>query len=112
MPLFDFVRIYLDTGRVIIDHIENVDKTEEDCDEETHTTSNNLGSCQEILYQSFHWLLRVLYLRWNNEWCPWDNNEEAWRQIVYNEVLGEVSGNFYVEASEGEVPELTVIVQK
>ena len=35
---------YLDTGRVIIDHIENVDETEEDGDQETHAASNNLGS--------------------------------------------------------------------
>ena len=34
--------IYLYTWRVIIDHIENVDKTEEDCDQETHTAGNNL----------------------------------------------------------------------
>ena len=41
---FVFRKKYLNTGRVIIDHIENVDKTEEDCDQETHAASNNLRS--------------------------------------------------------------------
>ena len=71
---FSYENIYLYTWRVIVDHIENVDKTEKDCNEETHTAGNNLGSedfCQH--------LLKVANLRWNNEWCPWDNNEEAWR---------------------------------
>ena len=55
---------------------------------------------------------KVAYLRWNNEGCPWDNNEEAWRQIVNNEVLGGMARNFYIEACQREIPELTIIVQK
>ena len=97
---------YLYTWRVIIDHIENVDKTQEDCDQETHTAGNNL----EIFFGQNR--QKDAYLRWNNEWCPWDNNEEAWRQIINNEVFGVMARNFYVEACQREIPELTVIVQK
>ena len=32
----------LDTGRVVVDNIEDIDKTEENGDEETHPASNYL----------------------------------------------------------------------
>ena len=76
---------------MVVHHIKDVDQAKQDCYQETHPTSNNIGG--------------------NDEGSPGNKDKQSRGDIVNNQVLVVLPSDVNIESSEGEVAKLSVIVQ-
>ena len=83
---------YFDAGRVIVDHIEDVDQAEQNSYQETHPTSHNR--------------------RWDDEWCPGYENEEAGGNIIHDDMFVILSTDVNIEPRQRQVTQFSVIVEE
>ena len=83
---------YFDAGRVVVDHIEDVDQAEENSYQETHPASH--------------------HVRWNDEWGPGDDNEEAGGNIIHDDMFVILSTDVNIEPRQRQVSQLSVIVEE
>ena len=77
---------------MVVDHIEDVDQAEEDSYQETHPASH--------------------HVRWDYEWGPGHDNEEAGGNIVDHEVFVILPSDVNIEPSQRQVTQLPVIVEE
>ena len=82
---------HLDTGGVVVDHVEDVDQAEQDGYQETHPSSH--------------------HIRGNDEWGPGYDNEEAGGNIIYDDVFVILPADVNIESSQRQVTQLSVIVE-
>ena len=82
---------YLDTGAVVVDHIEDVDQAEEDGYQETHPPGHNIGR--------------------DDERGPGDQDDEAGGDVVDDEVFLILTADVDIEPREREVTKFSIIVQ-